>query len=206
MGCQGFEVLTGFRPGARRARCVVQMESIVGVTYLKRATRTPESESGGAQRVVAEMLADIEARGEQSVRDYARQVGFTDEYNLIPYEAMQPPLYYLAAGLFAKLLPADPQAILRLARLLSVLFGAATVAFCWAAVRQLAVQLMRDDGGIVYLNGIEVFRSNMPVGEITSTTRSANIGMYPRSGSMPVNLSFRTTETSGLRIWPGSCG
>ncbi len=80
----------------------------------------------------------IGSPGDPSVRDYARQVGFTDEYNLIPYEAMQPPLYYLAAGLIAKLLPADPQAVLRLARLLSVLFGAATVYFCWAAVRQLA--------------------------------------------------------------------
>ncbi|MEO8136329.1 MAG: histidinol dehydrogenase, partial [Betaproteobacteria bacterium] len=43
----------------------------MAVSYLKRANRTPETESGGAQRVVAEMLADIVARGEQSVRDHA---------------------------------------------------------------------------------------------------------------------------------------
>jgi hypothetical protein len=30
------------------------------------------------------------------------------------------------------------------------------------ALTNLAVRLMRDDGGIVYLNGVEVFRSNMP--------------------------------------------
>ena len=39
--------------------------------YLKRATKTPETETGTAQKVVTEMLADIEERGEQAVRDYA---------------------------------------------------------------------------------------------------------------------------------------
>ena len=29
---------------------------------------------------------------------------------------------------------------------------------------------MRDDGAVVYLNGTEVFRSNMPTGTITYTT------------------------------------
>ncbi|HEY0552605.1 MAG TPA: L-type lectin-domain containing protein, partial [Verrucomicrobiae bacterium] len=32
------------------------------------------------------------------------------------------------------------------------------------ALTNLAVRLVRDDGGIVYLNGVEVFRSNMPEG------------------------------------------
>lgn len=32
------------------------------------------------------------------------------------------------------------------------------------------VSLVRDDGGVVYLNGTEVFRSNMPTGAITSAT------------------------------------
>lgn len=43
----------------------------MGLTYLKRAKKTPESETGTAQSVVKEMLADIELRGEQAVRDYA---------------------------------------------------------------------------------------------------------------------------------------
>lgn len=34
----------------------------------------------------------------------------------------------------------------------------------------LTVRLMRDDGGVVYLNGKEVFRSNMPGGTVTPTT------------------------------------
>jgi hypothetical protein len=32
---------------------------------------------------------------------------------------------------------------------------------------------VRDDGAVVYLNGVEVFRSNMPTGTITNTTRAS---------------------------------
>ena len=41
------------------------------ITYLKRATKTPETESGNARAVVEEMLATISKGGEQAVRDYA---------------------------------------------------------------------------------------------------------------------------------------
>lgn len=41
-----------------------------------------------------------------------------------------------------------------------------------AAVTSLKVGLLRDDGGIVYLNGTEIFRSNMPEGPVTLTTRA----------------------------------
>jgi hypothetical protein len=34
----------------------------------------------------------------------------------------------------------------------------------------LILRLLRDDGAVVYLNGVEVFRSNMPDGTITYTT------------------------------------
>ena len=41
----------------------------------------------------------------------------------------------------------------------------------------LNLRLLRDDGGVVYLNGTEVFRSNMPAGVIGHTTvASSNIG------------------------------
>ena len=42
--------------------------------YLKRAARTPESDTAEARRVVDEMLAGIRAGGEQAVRDYARKL------------------------------------------------------------------------------------------------------------------------------------
>ena len=44
-----------------------------------------------------------------------------------------------------------------------------------AAVTQLSVRLLRDDGAIVYLNGVEVFRSNMPEGEITFATFASEV-------------------------------
>jgi 4-amino-4-deoxy-L-arabinose transferase-like glycosyltransferase len=57
---------------------------------------------------------------------------------LVPYQNSQPPLYFMVAGPVAMLLPSDPQIILYVSRLISVLFGAGTVFFCWAAARQLA--------------------------------------------------------------------
>jgi len=44
------------------------------IEYLKRATKTPETESDNARAVVADMLAAIEAGGEQAVRDYAEKL------------------------------------------------------------------------------------------------------------------------------------
>ena len=39
-----------------------------------------------------------------------------------------------------------------------------------AALASLTLRLLRDDGAVVYMNGVEVFRSNMPSGTISSTT------------------------------------
>jgi hypothetical protein len=39
-----------------------------------------------------------------------------------------------------------------------------------ADVSSLTVRLLRDDGGVVYLNGVEIFRSNMPTGAVNYTT------------------------------------
>lgn len=46
----------------------------MAIEFLKRASKTPETESGNAQKVVAEMLAQIEARGEQAAREYAEKL------------------------------------------------------------------------------------------------------------------------------------
>ena len=43
----------------------------MAITYLKRAAKTPETETGTAQQVVAEMLGQIRERGEEAVREYA---------------------------------------------------------------------------------------------------------------------------------------
>lgn len=44
------------------------------VKFLKKASKTPETESGTARQVVGDMLTAIEAGGEQVVRDYARKL------------------------------------------------------------------------------------------------------------------------------------
>src|SRR5690606_31812438 len=36
------------------------------------------------------------------------------------------------------------------------------------------IQLMADDGAVVYLNGVEVVHDNMPTGTITDTTRASS--------------------------------
>jgi sulfopropanediol 3-dehydrogenase len=46
----------------------------MAIEYLKKAAKTPETDTAEARRVVDEMLADIRARGEQAVRDYARKL------------------------------------------------------------------------------------------------------------------------------------
>ncbi len=43
-----------------------------------------------------------------------------------------------------------------------------------AAVKELTANFMRDDGGIVYLNGREIFRDNMPVDPIDYQTLAAS--------------------------------
>ncbi len=44
------------------------------ITYLKKAAKSPETESGNAQTVVHDMLSAIQAGGEAAVRDYAHKL------------------------------------------------------------------------------------------------------------------------------------
>jgi sulfopropanediol 3-dehydrogenase len=53
------------------ARLKSHDEAAMTITYLKTATKTPETETDAARAVVTEMLAKIEAGGEKAVRDYA---------------------------------------------------------------------------------------------------------------------------------------
>jgi beta-mannanase len=43
-----------------------------------------------------------------------------------------------------------------------------------AEIASLRLEVLRDDGAVVYINGTEVFRSNMPPGTITYTTRASS--------------------------------
>jgi len=46
----------------------------MAIEYLKRASKTPETESAHARDVASTMLADIESRGEAAVREYAARL------------------------------------------------------------------------------------------------------------------------------------
>ena len=46
----------------------------MGIEYLKRAAKTPETDTAEARRVVEEMLGEIRAKGEAAVREYARKL------------------------------------------------------------------------------------------------------------------------------------
>jgi len=53
----------------------------------------------------------------------------------------------------------------------------------------VTLRLLRDDGAVVYLNGTNVFRSNMPTGSINHRTlASANVGGTAETTFFPTNL------------------
>jgi hypothetical protein len=57
----------------------------------------------------------------------------------------------------------------------------------------LTLQVRRDDGAVVYLNGVEVARSNMPAGNVSYTTKASTTvdGVNETtffSYTIPVNL------------------
>ncbi len=69
-----------------------------------------------------------------------------------------------------------------------------------AAHPQLIFQLLRDDGAVVYLNGVEVFRSNMAGGTVTrATTAPSSIGGSSES-TFYTTLASNTNLVSGTNI------
>jgi len=66
------------------------------------------------------------------------QLPVNDEYVIIPYKSVQPPLYYVIAGLVAHIAPPDPQTVMYIGSLVAILLGAATVYCCWLTTRELA--------------------------------------------------------------------
>ncbi|RMF01169.1 MAG: hypothetical protein D6768_11210 [Chloroflexi bacterium] len=64
----------------------------------------------------------------------------------------------------------------------------------------LTLRLLRDDGAVVYLNGAEIFRSNMPAGTITSTTPASG-AIFGAAESTFVTASISTSYLiSGTNI------
>lgn len=72
-----------------------------------------------------------------------------------------------------------------------------------ALTSALTVRLLRDDGAVLYLNGVEVLRSNMPAGTISSTTLAstaiANAGESAWNEA-PIPRSLLTAGTNVLAV------
>ncbi len=64
-----------------------------------------------------------------------------------------------------------------------------------AAFNTLTLRLMRDDGAVVYLNGVEVWRTNMPTGTIGFTT-PASVAI----GGVDESTFVQTTISSSLLV------
>jgi endo-1,4-beta-xylanase len=63
----------------------------------------------------------------------------------------------------------------------------------------LTLRLLRDDGAVVWLNGEEVMRSNMPTGLISHTTLAASSAL-----ALDETSTFYTTNASPARLRPGA--
>lgn len=61
----------------------------MAIRFLKKAAKTPETEAWEAQKVVAEMLAEIERHGEAAVRGYAADLDGWDGEILVSAEAIE---------------------------------------------------------------------------------------------------------------------
>lgn len=72
-------------------------------------------------------------------------------------------------------------------------------------ITSVTLNLKRDDGAVVYLNGVEVARTNMPSGTITYTTKAlANVGdkaaLKPVTFTLPASVVSMGSNTIGVEI------
>jgi hypothetical protein len=68
------------------------------------------------------------------------------------------------------------------------------------AVPALVFRLLRDDGAVVYLNGAEVYRSNMPTGTISHTTLASSSESDPDEDSFFRRVSTPTLLATGTNV------
>lgn len=69
-----------------------------------------------------------------------------------------------------------------------------------ALITNLVVRLLRDDGGVVYLNGIEVFRHNMPAGGVNFATTATAAIDDERFHAGPVNPAVLVPGSNILAV------
>jgi hypothetical protein len=68
-----------------------------------------------------------------------------------------------------------------------------------APIEDLRMQVLRDDGVIVYLNGVEVYRNNMPSGPATYTTLASAVAV-DENAYLEVPLASELLQLDGVNI------
>ncbi len=68
------------------------------VVYLKKASKTAETETATAQKVVTEMLGAIQQRGEAAVREYAQKLDHWDGDIIMSAQAIEAAIRDIPAG------------------------------------------------------------------------------------------------------------
>ena len=68
-----------------------------------------------------------------------------------------------------------------------------------ASFTGVTLNIRRDDGAVVYINGTERFRTNMPTGSISSTTRASTDAADDGNTPQTVNLA-RTVLATGTNV------
>jgi hypothetical protein len=67
-----------------------------------------------------------------------------------------------------------------------------------AQATNLQLRVLVDDGGVFYLNGVEVYRQKMPEGEIAFTTPAVNVGDPPITGPHSLQVINLVAGTNWL--------
>ena len=73
----------------------------------------------------------------------------------------------------------------------------------WASYSGVTLKIRRDDGAIVYVNGVEMYRSNLPAGTITNTTLAANStdgGAIVQTATFPISAFVEGINTIAVEI------
>ncbi len=69
-----------------------------------------------------------------------------------------------------------------------------------SAVSNLTLRLLRDDGGVVYLNGIEIHRGNMPTGAVDYLTLAASSISAPAESTFNLALVDPAALVTGTNV------
>ena len=108
------------------------------IMQVRREHRLPEVHFAPGSRAGEIIGSPSDAETRAYILKRRSKLPVNDEYIVLPYKSVQPPLYYVAAGLVAQLVPPNPRTVLYVGRLVAVFFGAASVYFCWLAIGELA--------------------------------------------------------------------